>query len=385
MARDQEPVRGDRGWSLSTVVVALGLVFIAGFSIAESAAHDPVVVPVDAALTLVALVVGAVTWRGSARRAVVRVLGFAAAPPVVFACTWIWFAGGVTVVGETYGDTVMSVFLYVCGFIGLIVMLTAGNLIADTATRGSARTVARRVRRVAQTSLALLVIVTLLGTHAALRRPAYERWLTSLPLRADFGPPATWPTEAWSTIASPGSRGATHYRELRVDGQHLRVYRHGNQINVCWPGVSGREGTDEGASNYHRCTRPDFVLEQAVRVRRDDARGLWVVDLGNRYSSGAFTDRGARVGPTYARILWSAAPPASWVVSAWVALLLAVALLRWPRRSGGPSASATTPYRPLPIATEVADPAMLRGAFAVTICAVHAAPLAAYFLRAALG
>lgn len=388
-ASEADPVVGERRWSVLTVVVGGALVVGAGFCLAGPTAHRPVVVPLDAALTLIALVVGALTWRGSPRLAVVRVLGFAATPSVVFAGTCIWLARDVTLIGEGYADIITSMFLYLCGVVGFGVTLTAGSFIADRATRGPAPTGARRVRRAAQASLALLVIVALLGTHAALRRPPYERWLTSLPLRADLGVPTTWPADAWSAVTT--SNGAVmRYRDVRVDGRYLRVYQHRRAdrfagTHVCWRGRSVRETPADWWTGAHECTRPSRFDRAPLRVRRDHERGLWIVDHGGRHDSGAFTDLGARVGPTYASILSSAAPPLSWVVSAWVTVLLAVALLRWPRSPVSTAAPLVAPYRPRPVAADPEDPVQLRDALALTIGALHAAPLAAYFLRAALG
>lgn len=235
----------------------------------------------------------------------------------------------------------------------------------------------------------LLVIVALAGTHAVQVRPPYEQWLTSLPLRADVGDPTAWPAEVWTADAT--TRGAvTEHRDVRIDGRYVRVYRdwrHGRfaAIYACWEGASVREPAADRAIGSRSCTRPDRPAGAPLRVRRDAARGLWIVDYGGRYGGAAFTDRGARVGPTYASILSSAAPPASWVVAAWVAALIAVALLRWPRARLDPAAPLASPYRAGPTVADAADPARLREAFALTICTLHAAPLAAFFLRATLG
>jgi hypothetical protein len=238
-----------------------------------------------------------------------------------------------------------------------------------------------------QTSLALLVLVALLGTHAARRRPPYERWLTSLPLRADLGVPTTWPAHAWTTITMAGGM-VMHHRDVRVDQQYLRVYRGGDRFaatRVCWQGLTVRDAASEWSTGPHDCTRPNPSEGARLRVHRDDERGLWIVDHGGRHYSAAFTDLGVRVGPTYASILSSASPPASWVVDAWIAALLAVALLRWPRPRLNPAVPLATPYRTSLGSAVSASPAQLREAFALTICVLHAAPLAAYFLRAALG
>ncbi len=393
VAPNPKPAPVERRWSEWTIVVVGALVVVAGLYtglfVANLTARRPVVVALDAVLTLLAFVVGALAWRGSPRQAVVRVLGFATTSSVVFAGTCLWLARDVTLIGEGYADIIMSMFLYVCGVAGFGVAALAGNFIADRATRGPAPTSARRVRRAAQASLAVLVFVAILGTHAVLRRPRYDRWLTSLPLRADFGAPETWPVGAWSTVTTDGG-AVKRYRDVRVDGQYLRVYGHPHDerfrgTTVCWLGLSVRETPAEWSSGAHECTRSSVLHGAPLRVRRDHDRGLWIVDHGGRHDSGAFNDLGARVGPTYASILSSAAPPASWVVSAWVALLFATALLRWPRPRGGAAVPLVAPYRPRPAADEPDDPAQLRDAFAVTVCALHAAPLAAYFLRAALG
>jgi len=385
-AHDPEPAV-ERRWSEWTISSVGALVVVAGFILSGEAARRPVVVPLDAALTMIALAVGALTWRRSPRQAVAGVLGFAATPSVVFAGIWIWLARDATLIGEGYADTIHAMFLYVCAVVGFVVTLTAGYVIAGGATRGPAHTSERRVRRAAQASLTLLVFVALLGTWSATRRPPYEQWLTSLPLRADLGSPATWRSDAWSTATTSDRDAATYHRDVRVDGQLLRVFQHvgRNQFEVCWQGLSFR-GTPAGwSSGARHCTRPDYIDGAAVRVRRDDDRGLWVIDHGGRHSSAAFNDLGARVGPTYASILSSAAPPLSWVVSAWVAVLFAVALLRWPRPSVGIAAPFVAPYRPRPAADAPDDPARLRDAFALTLCALHSSPLVAYYLRAALG
>jgi hypothetical protein len=265
--------------------------------------------------------------------------------------------------------------------------LAAGNFVAGKVTPAAGDKGTLRVRRAAQTSLALLVLVALLGTHAARRRPPYERWLTSLPLRADLGVPATWPADAWTTVTTAGGV-VTHHRDMRVDQQHLRVYRRGDRFaatRVCWQGPSVGDAATERSTGPHDCTRPNRSEGARLRVYRDDERGLWIVDHGGRQYSAAFTDLGVRVGPTYASILSSASPPASWVIAAWIAALLAVALLRWSRPRLDPAAPLATPYRASLGSDFPADAAELRAAFALTICVLHAAPLAAYFLRAALG
>ncbi|TAK29337.1 MAG: hypothetical protein EPO40_10605 [Myxococcaceae bacterium] len=365
------------------------LVTIAGFCLVGRLVHRPVVVPLDAALTLTALVLGVLTWRDSPRRAVVRVLGFAATSSVAFAGTWIWLARGATLIGEGYADIILATVLYLGAAVGLVFAMAAGTFVADKVTPAAGGRGALRVRRAARTSLALLVFLALLGTHAARRGPPYERWLTSLPLRADLGVPATWPADAWTTLTAADG-AVTHHRDLRVDQQYLRVYqyRRGDRFSgthVCWQGQSVRDAATERSTGPHDCTRPNHSEGARLRVRRDEGRGLWIVDQGGRHDSGAFTDLGVRVGPSYASILSSAAPPASWVLAAWIAALLAVALLRWPWPRLVPAAALSTPYRSSLGSPVPADPAELRVALALTICVLHSAPLAAYFLRATLG
>jgi hypothetical protein len=125
-------------------------------------------------------------------------------------------------------------------------------------------------------------------------------------------------------------------------------------VHACWQGPAVLEPAAARSIGTRGCAHPARAEGARLRERRDAGRGLWIVDLGDRHTSAAFTDRGARVGPTYASILSSAALPAS-------------------------------PYRAGRAFAEPVDAARLREAFALTICALNAAPLAASFLRALVG
>lgn len=380
----------DAPWPNWSVVIVTMLLMGAGFCLVEEAVHRPVMVPVDAALSLVALAIGAVAWRASPSRAIVRVLSFVGASPVVFACVWMWLAREVTTRGEMYGEYVGAAIIYAFATASIVLAVGAASVVGERAQRGSASAGAALVRRTAHVLLASLVLLALLGTYAALRRPAYERWLTSLPLRADFGALETWPDGAWQAAPNPEAarHQAVRYRELRIGRQLLRVYQTGETHRwtaICWRGLSSWETPPMPSSGGNTCTRSCELDGSPVRLRRDDDRGLWVIDYAGRHHSAVFNDLGARVALPYSAILSSAAPPGSWVVSAWVAAALAVALLRWPRQPAGTDAAPATPYRPRPVGSEPANPASLRDALALTICATHAAPLAAFFVRALVG
>lgn len=356
-----------------------------GIDLVPRARRLPLAVPMDVALTVIALLVAVLPWRGSPRRAAVRVLGVAAMSSIVFAATSLWFARGVTQMGEGYGEYLFAFVLYLGAAVGLVVAWAVGTAVADTVTSEGTATGSRRAARA---MLSLSVLLSCLGTHAAIRRPPYERWLSSVPVRADFGVPAAWPSIAWS-IVDDHEEAPRLYRDLHVDGQRLRVFRHGSAggsswTQVCWRSSSLGEGRPERPSGAHECTRPTRSRTARLLVRHDDDRGLWFVDYDVRHYGAAFTDLGVRVDPSYASILSSAAPPVSWVVASWAAALCAIALLR-ARTGVGPGAPPAAPYRTQPAAAQPDDAARLREAFAFTVCALHSAPLAAYFVRAALG
>jgi hypothetical protein len=348
------------------------------------------------ALTVLVLAVGMLTRAASPRRAIVRVLGFAAASPAVFASQWIWLGRGATIMGESYGETILAWFLYVGTTAGLLLGVFAGCKVAGWGLQRSNEALGVGVRRAAQVALALLVALTLLGSLASLRHPPYERWLASLPLMEDFGAPAAWPATAWSSITAAGGAPPSRYRELSVEGHRLRVFQRLGDPRfpatfVRWQGRSEWE-TPPLVAEYGGpdSTRANRFNQAPILIRRDAQRGLWIIDQGDRLSSAVFTDDGARVGPTYASILSSAAPPLSWVIGAWTAVLLAFALLRWPRHRIEPEVPSASPYRaPIEPLDAMADDlryrALLTDALTLTICSLHAAPLAAYFLSAFLG
>ena len=380
------------GWRESGVLVGI-LLAGAGIYLLLPALRLPLSALLNGALTVLVLAVGMLTRAASPRLAIVRVLGFAAASPAVFASHYIWFLRGATRSGDFYGETMLAWLLYLGTTFGLLMGVAAGCRVAEWALQRSIDGLGSRVRRAAHVSLALLLALAVLGTQASLRHPLYERWLSSLPLSEDLGTPSAWPATAWSTATLSGAR-QVRYLELIVSGRPLRVFQglsfgRFTATIVRWQGRSGWETPPVTECGEGDCTRPNG-FDVPIRVRRDAERGLWVIDQGDRLHSAVFTDGGDRVQLTYARILSSAAPPRSWVVGAWGAALLAFASMRWSRRRGSNDVLAGLPYRapvaPLDVsAVDLRCRALLPHALALTICALYAAPLAAYFLSAFTG
>lgn len=366
-----------------------------GIYLLQPALRLPLSALLHGGLTVLVLAVGMLTRAASPRLAFVRVLGFAAASPVVFASNWVWLLRGATRSGDHYGETIVAWLLYLGTTFGLLMGVAAGCRVAEWALQRSIDGLGSRVRRAARVVLALLLALTLLGGHASLRHPPYERWLSSLPLMEDFGAPATWPATAWSSITATHGEPPSRYRELSVEGHRLRVFQQSSDYRfpatfVRWQGRSEWETPPVAECGVRDCTGANRLNRAPIRVRRDAQRGLWIIDQGDRLSSAVFTDDGARVGPSYASILSSAAPPLSWVIGAWTAMLLAFASMRWPRRRIEPEAPSALPYRaPIEPLDGTADDlryrALLPDALALTICALNGAPLAAYFLHALVG
>lgn len=388
--------RSDPKWQAAGVAfVGTLLAGVGGIYLLQPALRLPLSALLHGGLTVLVLAVGMLTRAASPRLAIVRVLGFAAASPVVFASNWIWLLRGATIMGESYGEAIVAWLLYLGTTIGLTLGVVAGCKVAGWGLQRSNEAIGFRVRRAAQVVLALLVALTLLGSHASLRHPPYEPWLSSLPVIEDFGAPATWPATAWSSITATHGEPPSRYRELNVEGHRLRVFQRSSDYRfpatfVRWQGRSEWETPPVAECGVRDCTRANPLNQAPIRVRRDAQRGLWIIDQGDRFSSAVFTDDGARVGPTYASILSSAAPPLSWIIGAWTAVLLAFASMRWPRRRIEPEVPSALPYRaPIEPLDGTADDlryrALLPDALALTICALNGAPLAAYFLHAVTG